>query len=99
METTQPSIGPEIQAFIGACETLAGFAQYNGFTENEREIVMMHFLRTLERHIVPSPLPLADALRAATLSHAPCSTDPLQAHIHEAIFQQTGEFLGPSLFE
>lgn len=55
METTQPIIRPEIQAFIGACETLARFAQQNGFTENERIIVVNNFVRTLERHIVPEP--------------------------------------------
>ena len=33
METTHETIGPEIHAFIGACETLAGYAQHNGFTE------------------------------------------------------------------
>ena len=56
METThQKTIGPEIHAFIGACETLAGYAHHNGFTEEEREIIMLNFLRTLERHIVPGP--------------------------------------------
>ena len=55
METTHETIGPEIHAFIGACETLAGYAQHNGFTEEEREIIMINFLRTLERHMVPGP--------------------------------------------
>ena len=59
MEFTEQ--GPEIQAFIGACETLAEFAQHNGFTENEREITMINFLRTLERHIVPSSPPAVQA--------------------------------------
>jgi len=53
--------GPEIEAFIGACETLAEFAESNGFTEKEREIVMINFLRTLERHIVPSSPPSMQA--------------------------------------
>ena len=55
METTHETIGPEIHAFIGACETLAGYAQHNGFTDEEREIIMINLLRTLERHIVPGP--------------------------------------------
>ena len=55
MESTEH--GPEIEAFMGACETLAEFALHNGFTENEREIIMINFRRTLERHIVPSSLP------------------------------------------
>ena len=71
MESTQPAVGPEIQAFIGACETLGGFAQHNGFTEQEREVVMINFLRTLEWHIIPSPPPLDDPPLAATLSNTP----------------------------
>jgi hypothetical protein len=60
METMPQTVGPEIQAFIGACEILAGYAQHNAFTEKEREIIMINFLRTLEQHIVPPPPPLGD---------------------------------------
>lgn len=62
METTPPILREEVQAFIRACKTFAGFAhQPDGLTEKEREVVMITFLRALERHIVSSSPPPSKA--------------------------------------
>jgi len=49
-----------VQEFIRACDTLAEFAhQHIGLTEEEREIVVVNFVRALEQEIAPSH-PLKD---------------------------------------
>lgn len=44
-----------VQEFIRACDTLAEFAHHHiGLTEEEREIVVVNFVRALEQEIAPS---------------------------------------------
>jgi hypothetical protein len=50
----------DVQEFIRARDTLTRFAQqHNGLTEEEREIVVVNFVRALEQEIAPSH-PLKD---------------------------------------
>ena len=49
-----------VQECIRACDTLAEFAHHHiGLTEEEREIVVVNFVRALEQEIAPSH-PLID---------------------------------------
>ena len=44
-----------VQECIRACDTLAEFAHHHiGLTEEEREIVVVNFVRALEQEIAPS---------------------------------------------
>lgn len=53
-----------VQEFIRACDTLAEFAHHHiGLTEEEREIVVVNFVRALEQEIAPSH-PLNKRLRS-----------------------------------
>ncbi len=70
----------EVQEFIRACDTLARIAQqHDGLTEEEQEIVMVNFVRALEREIVPShplvsqraPDRLTSYQRTSTIPSAP----------------------------
>jgi hypothetical protein len=63
-----------VQEFIRACDTLAELAHHhNGLTEEEREIVVVNFVRALEQEIAPShPQPVqADAPLATPLANVP----------------------------
>jgi len=80
MESTTREGGQE---FIRACDTLAELAHHhNGLTEEEREIVVVNFVRALEQEIAPShplidfvlshPQPVqADAPLATPLANVP----------------------------
>lgn len=87
--------------FTRTRQALTGFVQaHNGLTALERKIVC-NFVRALEEEVGPfSPEPSTDGPPlTATLSRAPRSTDSFRAHIHEAIFHQTGEYPNSRLFE
>ena len=63
-----------VQEFIRACDTLAEFAHHHkGLTEEEREIVVVNFVRALEQEIAPShPQPdQADAPLTTPLANVP----------------------------
>ena len=87
--------------FTRVCQVITGFVHaHHGLTAVEREIVC-NFVRKLETEVgqfAPEPS-TDDPSLAAPRSRPPCSTDPLLAHIHEAIYRQTGEYPSSSLFE
>ena len=75
----------EVQEYMRASANLFGLAYEEGaLTRVEREAIVS-FAQELERKFLPSRQQ-GDAPLAAPLSHAPCSTDPLLAHLHEAVF-------------
>jgi len=60
-----------VQEFIRACDTLAEFAHHHiGLTEEEREIVVVNFVRALEQVIAPSH-PLINRLRSIPSTAGP----------------------------
>ena len=88
----------EVHEYLRVSATLSGLASDAGaLTRVEREAILS-FVQEVERKFLP-PRQQDDVPFAAPCSRPPCSTDPLRAHIHEAIFQQTGEYPNSSLFE
>jgi len=80
-----------VQEFIRACDTLAEFAhQHIGLTEEEREIVVVNFLRALEKEIVPSH-PLKDLKDFVPPHSQPHDLEPSMAFI----LPKAGLFTGP----
>ena len=63
-------IREEVQTFMRACQTFAGFAQSNGLTNTEREAVV-NFFHTLGLNLYSSPPSADDPPLAATLSNLP----------------------------
>jgi len=88
----------EVQEYLRASATLFGVAYEKGALTLGERAAIVSFAQEVEKKFVPSREE-GDRPLSATLSHTPCSTDPLRAHIHEAIFQQTGEYPNSSLFE
>ena len=88
----------EVQEYLRASAKLFGLAyEESALTRVEREAIVS-FANELERKFLP-PRQQDDVPLAAPLSYTLCSTDPLLAHIREAIFKQTGEHPRLGLFE
>ena len=88
----------DVQDYLRASTKLCGVAYEKGALTLGEYAAVVSVVQEVERKFVPSREE-GDRPLSATLSHTPCSTDPLRAHIHEAIFQQTGEYPNSSLFE
>jgi hypothetical protein len=81
----------EVQEYMRASANLFGLSYEDGaLTRVEREAIVS-FAQELERKFSPSRQQ-GDVPLAAPLSYTLCSTDPLLAHIREAILKQTREF-------
>jgi len=88
----------EVQEFMRASAKLFGLAnEEGGLTLVEREAIVS-FAQEVGKKFLPSRQQ-GDMPLALPLAHAACWTDPFRAHIHKAIFQQTGEYPNSSLFE
>lgn len=96
--TVRDMLRREVREYMRASANLFGLA-YEGsaLTRLERQAIVS-FAQEVERKFLP-PRQQDDVPLATPLSSTPCSTDPVLAHIREAIFKQTGEPHSLGLFE
>ena len=88
----------EVQEYLRASANLFGLAYEKGALTLGERAAIVSFAQEVERKFIPSREE-SDRPLSATASHTPFSAESLRAHIHEAVFQQTGEYPNSSLFE